>query len=241
MADKKSNALEHKDTQFKGSIGGVSSFDVKQLTENGEFEGYASIYGNVDLGGDIVQAGAFDESLRKRGADKVKMLLHHDTRRVIGVWDQIYSDTRGLFVKGHLLKGVQDGRETYELLKAGALDSLSIGYRTQDYSYDRDNEVRTIIKAELMETSVVTFAMNEQAMINAVKGEQGIDTVRKFEQFLREEGGFSAKSAKCIAAGGFKSDLRDEADKQLDLRDEANTNCADNISALNRLAEIIRA
>jgi len=232
---------ELKDTQFKGSIGGVAEFDTKQLSENGEFEGYASIYGNIDLGGDIVQAGAFDESLRTRGANKVKMLLHHDTRRVIGVWDQISSDAKGLFVKGHLMLGVQDGKETHELMKAGALDGLSIGYRTQDYSYDRDNEIRTILKAELMETSIVTFPMNQQAMISAVKGEQGIQTIRDFEQFLREEGGFSAGAAKSIAASGFKSDLRDEADTKLNHRDDVSTSSQDDIEALEQFAAMLRA
>lgn len=229
--------FERKDTRFKGSIGNVAAFDIKQLSDEGEFEGYASVYGVIDLGGDIVQAGAFDESLRKRPAGKVKMLLHHDTRRVVGVYDQMYSDSKGLFVKGRLLLGTQDGRETHELLKADALDGLSIGYRVNDHSYDRETDIRTIVKADLMEISIVTFPMNEQAMISAVKGEQGFKTVREFEQFLREEGGFSANSAKAIAANGFKSDLRDEADATSDLRDEADTV---SIEALNRFASMMR-
>ncbi len=222
---------EIKDTLFKGSYGETMSVDTKQLTAEGEFEGYASVYSNVDQGGDIVKPGAFDDSLRTgRPASKVKMLMHHDTRRPVGVWLEMKSDAKGLFVKGQLLLATQEGRDAYELMKVGAIDAMSIGYRTKEDSYDSQSQVRTIVKADLLEVSLVTFPMNEQATVSGVKNGD-IKTTREFEKFLRDEGNFSNKAAKAIASGGFKaSQLRDEGD-----------NSQGEIEALNRLAEMMRS
>ncbi|AVX04332.1 putative prohead protease [Maritalea myrionectae] len=224
--------IETKDGQFNGEIGGVLELDTKAVNEDGQFEGYASTYGNVDSGGDIVRAGAFDESLRSRPASRVRMLWQHDTRSPIGTWVQMSSNQKGLFVRGQLLLSTQAGKETYEMMKAGAIDGLSIGYRVTDYEYDRDNDIRTITRAELLEVSVVTFAMNEMATVSAVKNAANIKTIREFETFLRDVGGFSHAQAKSIASGGFKS---------LEPRDEDGAMSADEISALSQLAEKMRA
>lgn len=196
--------MDIKEIPFKGNLGQVLALDTKQVTETGEFEGYASTYGNVDKGGDIVKAGCFDESLRKRPANKVKMLWQHNTDRPIGVWTQFSSDSKGLYARGKLLLNTVDGKNAYEFLTAGAVDGLSIGFRTQDYEYDTENYVRTIIKADLMEVSVVTFPMNEDATVSAVKAADKIKTIREFENFLRDSG-FSIAEAKRIASAGFKS------------------------------------
>lgn len=223
---------EVKDTQFKGQFGGILPVDTKQLTEEGEFEGYASVYSNVDLGGDIVKPGAFDDSLRNvRPATKVKMLLHHDTRELCGTWVEMKSDATGLFVKGKLLLSTQRGRETYELMKVGALDAMSIGYRATEDAWDSKAGVRTIIKALLLEVSLVTFPMNASATVSGVKNGVDIKTTREFEKFLRDEGGFSNQAAKAIASGGFKA---------LQLRDEGGTDQGE-ISALHKLAEMFAA
>lgn len=221
--------LETKDAQFKGDIGGFLDFDTKSLTDDGEFEGYASIYGNVDDGGDIVLAGAFDQSLRERPAGKVKMLLHHDTRKGVGTWNEIHSDGRGLFVRGKLLLSTVDGRDTHEKLKATVLDGLSIGYRTIESEYDSSRSVRTIQRALLMEVSIVTFPMNQLAMITGVKGARSIKTIREFEDFLRDAGGFSNAQAKAIASRGYKS---------LEPRDE--DGAEGDIAALHRLTQALR-
>ena len=153
------NHLELKDGKFDGETGKLLNLDMKQISDEGEFEGYASVYGNVDQGGDIVRMGAFDESLRNRPATKVKMLLHHDTRKLVGTWQSMQSDSRGLFVKGKLLLSTQLGRDTYELMKAEAMDGMSIGYRTLEHEYDSQKQIRTIVKADLLEVSLVTFPM----------------------------------------------------------------------------------
>lgn len=208
--------MEHKSRDDSG-FGGVYPIDTKATSNDGEFEGYASIYGNVDQGFDIVKAGSFDESLRSKPMNKVKMLLQHEPRDLIGAWQGISSDTKGLFVRGKLLLKTIAGQETYERMKAGILDGLSIGFRTLDHEYDSENAVRTVTRADLWEVSLVTFPMNEQALVSSVKSEN-ITTIRKFEEFLRDEGHFSHARAKAIACSGFKSsEPRDEDDALSDL------------------------
>ena len=67
-----------------------------------QIEGYASLWGVADLNGDVVQAGAFADSLAKTGAEGVRMLNQHDARAPVGVWEQIVEDARGLFVRGRI-------------------------------------------------------------------------------------------------------------------------------------------
>ncbi len=198
--------MQRKDAgAFNGETGLELDLDVKALTEQGEFEGYASTFGNVDRGADIVCAGAFGESLRKRPAGKIKMLLHHDTRRICGTWTEMVEDAKGLKVKGKLLLTTTDGKETYEFMRAGALDAMSIGYRVLTEEYDRTNGVRKILAADLMEVSIVTFPMNERATIGAVKDGTPLPTIRELERTLMREAGLSAIHAKALLGGGYKS------------------------------------
>lgn len=177
--------------------------DVKALDETGEFEGYASIFGVTDQGGDIVLPGAFRDSLINRPASKVKMLWQHDPGNPIGQWLEIREDERGLFVKGRLLLDLEKGKEAHTLLIAGALDGLSIGYRTVQAEYDRDTEARHLKEVELREVSLVTFPMLDGASVNLIKGDT-MPTEREFEGWLRDAG-FSRTQSKAIIANGYKS------------------------------------
>ena len=139
---------------------------VGQVSATGIFEGYASLFGIADLGGDVVLSGAFRDSLNKRGADRVKMLWQHDPAEPIGVWDEVREDGKGLFVKGRILTEVGRGREAAALLAAGAIDGLSIGYRT--ISADRDGKGRRrLAELDLWEVSLVTFPMLPEARVGA--------------------------------------------------------------------------
>jgi len=200
--------------------GDALELDVKGLSDQGEFEGYASTFGNVDRGNDIVVSGCFQESLNKRPAAKVKMLLHHDPRRICGVWTEMVEDSRGLRVKGKLLLTTQDGRETYELMRAGALDSMSIGYRPTLDEIDRTTGVRRILKADLREVSIVTFPMNERCTVGAVKTMLNLssDDLRDLEAALRDEG--LSRTDAVTAVSGFKAWLqRDAGVSDRDQRD----------------------
>jgi Escherichia/Staphylococcus phage prohead protease len=136
---------------------------------DGTFSGYASLFGMADLGHDVVLAGAFAASLRKRGPAGVKMLFQHDPNQPIGVWQEIREDGRGLFVKGRLTTEVARAREVLSLMRAGALDGLSIGYRTVRGRTDAKTGIRSLIEVDLWEISVVTFPLLPEARVEAVK------------------------------------------------------------------------
>ncbi len=130
--------------------------------------GYASLYGKVDQGGDIVQAGAYAASLRtlEKTGRKVKMLWQHDATVPIGVWDEVREDQVGLWVKGRLLDSIAKGREAAALIEAGAIDGLSIGYRTRKSCKTKEGR-RLLTELELWEVSLVTFPMLETARVSA--------------------------------------------------------------------------
>jgi HK97 family phage prohead protease len=136
---------------------------------DGTFAGYASLFGKPDLGRDVVLPGAFAASLAKRGAGGIKMLFQHDPNQPIGVWSEVREDGRGLFVKGRLTAGVARAREVLSLMRAGALDGLSIGYRTVRGRTDQKTGIRSLIEVDLWEISVVTFPMLPEARVSSVK------------------------------------------------------------------------
>lgn len=151
--------LEHKFCQTEAGPGLV-------LREGCRLEGYASLFGLCDQGGDVVGPGAYSASLgriAKRGG-KVRMLWQHDPTRPIGLWEEVREDGRGLWVSGRLLTGVAQAREAAVLLEAGAIDGLSIGYRT--ISAERDGKGRRLLaEVELWEVSLVTFPMLPDARV----------------------------------------------------------------------------
>ena len=153
--------LEHKFARFGDGL---------SVSEDAVIEGYASLFGQTDQGGDVVQRGAYARSLAELAAEgrRVKMLWQHDPAHPIGVWDEVREDARGLFVKGRLLQSTQTGREAAALIAAGAIDGLSIGYRTSKAS-KTDKGQRLLTELELWEVSLVTFPMLSSARV-AAKG-----------------------------------------------------------------------
>jgi HK97 family phage prohead protease len=215
---------------FKGDFGIGIELDTKAVTDQGVFEGYGSTFNNVDQGWDVMMPGAFKSSLEKRPASRVKMLLQHDAYQPCGVWSELKEDSQGLYCKGQFLMSTTVGRETYEMVKAGALDGLSIGFRTLADEYDRVNGTRKIKSVDLREISVVTFPMNEEAQISSVKHE--LPTEREFEDFLVREAKMSRQQAKVIIASGYKT---------LKLKRDAESSGSDLISALRDAAIRIRS
>ncbi len=146
--------------------------EIKALSDTGEIEGYASTFlGEPDSYGDVIAPGAYAESLAEhsRKGTMPKMLWQHERGEVIGRWTGAVEDAKGLLVRGKLNMGVQRGREAYELLKAGDIDGLSIGYRILKHSVDDESGVWTLEKLDLFEVSVVTIGANENATISSVK------------------------------------------------------------------------
>lgn len=210
------------------------AFDRKELTDRGEFEGFGSVYYNVDGGADVVHPGAFAESIGKR---RPLMLWQHDWSKPIGVWTQVEEREAGLWVRGRLALDTTLGRDAHALLKLGALDGLSIGFLLQEWDYS-DDGVRHIRKAELWEVSVVTFPMNDRARVAAVKGKSGYDfrDVRTLEAFLRDAG-MSHKAAKALIAGGHAALI----ERDVDPAAAASAATREALEAAERLSNIIRS
>jgi HK97 family phage prohead protease len=139
------------------------------MNEDVEIEGYASLFWTRDLNDDVTAAGAFAGSLARSGAGGVKMLFQHESAEPVGVWDEIAEDSRGLFVRGRILTVTPQGRLVAALVKAGALDGFSIGFRTVKARPDESGRLRVLTEVELWEVSVVTFPMLPQARIETVK------------------------------------------------------------------------
>ena len=170
------------------------NFEIKQdsLTEQGTFEGYASIFGIEDNHGDIVLKGAFTDTLKEI---KPKLLYQHDPRKPVGVFDEVREDDKGLYVKGRLLLENSLAKDVYALIKGGAISGISIGYQTVKSRWDEENEVRYLEKVKLYEASIVTFPANESANVENVKSEQktkiniaDVKSFKELEKFFKEKG-----------------------------------------------------
>jgi HK97 family phage prohead protease len=183
--------------------------ELKSLTETGQFSGYGSVFGNVDKGGDIVAKGAFTKSLAawKASGRSVPVLWQHQTDQPIGSWDGLKEDSLGLFGEASLwLEDAPYARLAHKGMSTKTITGLSIGYRVKEYAYDTDSGVYTLTELDLVEISVVTNPMNDEARVADVKStiEAGrLPTLPEFEKFLREAAGFSKSQATAIAGGGL--------------------------------------
>lgn len=140
-----------------------------RISADGAVEGYASLFGEIDQARDMVMAGAFRETLMLRGVRRIPMLFQHDPAEPIGVWLELTEDTRGLFARGRLIPDVQRAREVLALVKAQAIDGLSIGFKTVKGRVDPRTRVRKIEHLNLWEISIVTFPLLAGARVRAVK------------------------------------------------------------------------
>lgn len=202
-------------------------FETKAFGSAGTFEGYAAIFGNVDLGGDVIERDAFKEFVRNTDG-KTIILNQHNQRDPIGVAD-VVQDSTGLAFKGQLILEAPSANAAYALMKAKALGGMSMGYDVLAGGAETlSSGVRTLKALKLWEISPVTFGMNPLAGISGVKGIDHIlkggrmPTLSEFESFLCEAG-FSNTQAKAVAGNGLR--------KLLD-RCEADGNTSDALAAL---------
>jgi len=180
---------------------------------DGEFEGHGSIFGNEDLGGDVVMPGAFKRTLAKHKKDNSlpQMFWMHDPSRVCGKWLDMSEDENGLRVKG-VLALTPLGEEIRTLLKMDAVRGLSIGYSVNDDDWDEKGR-RLLKDVELWEVSVVSLPMNPLAQVAHAKSQlsamgEYVPTAREFERTLRDVG-CSQKVAKTIISKVFEGEERD--------------------------------
>ena len=171
-------------------------FEIKAVNADGTVEGYGSVFGVRDNYDDVIAKGAFTQSLKdhKAAGTMPAMLWQHDADKPIGVWTEMVEDEKGLRIKGQLAMETVKGKEAHALLKMGALNGLSIGFMSKEWSYDRETEVRTLTAIDLWEVSLVTFPANEKARVTNVKSADEMATPKDAEKALRDAG-FSKSDA----------------------------------------------
>jgi HK97 family phage prohead protease len=147
----------------------ISSASRISLSSDGNVEGYASLFGEIDQARDMVMPGAFTQTLKQRGLRKIPMLFQHDPSEPVGVWLELREDFRGLWARRRLIPDVARGRELLALVEQGAIDGLSIGYRTVRGRIDPATRIRRLYQVDLWEISIVTFPLLDSARVRAVK------------------------------------------------------------------------
>ena len=148
----------------------LSSVSRLSFSGDGTVEGYASLFGEIDQARDMVMPGAFTQTLQSRGLRRIPMLFQHDPSELVGIWLDLHEDFRGLWARGRLIPDVARGRELLALVREGAIDGLSIGYRTVRAKIDPKTRVRKLYQVDLWEVSIVTFPLLNGARVRAVKG-----------------------------------------------------------------------
>ncbi len=152
------------------------------MTDAFPIEGWASIYNEPDLNGDIIAPGAFRKSIAKGG---VKLLYQHTVEQPVGRWLAFEERAAGLYARGELFLATQTAREVAELVRAGIIDGLSIGYQTTKSRADGPN--RRILEADLWEVSIVTFPMAPKARLTAFgRAPKGDAEIALFAENVRE-------------------------------------------------------
>ncbi|SDC30721.1 hypothetical protein SAMN05444678_102258 [Sphingomonas sp. YR710] len=203
----------------------------------GTIEGYGSVFGLMDRGGDIVEPGAFKASLadwRRRKA-MPPMLWHHDPAMPVGVWTEVSEDDKGLKLKGQLVMDVPMAASARALIAAGAVKGLSIGFNTIEDKIDRATGVRHLKKVDLWEVSLVTFPMLPEAQISNVKQFDPL-VLRAIEADLKSELNLSNASA-VRAVAIFKKHLREGGGQP---EHEPRDGAKDMLMSLRKAAEALR-
>lgn len=174
-------------------------FEVKGVDDDGVFTGYGSVFSNVDSYREVVAPGAFSESLHqwKASGNLPPVLWQHRSGEPIGPYLDMSEDSHGLFVKGHLLvNDVARAKEARALMKAKAVNGLSIGFNVREDAFDKVTGIRTLTKVDLWEVSIVTFPANALAQISSVKSAiDALDSLAEAETFLRDVGRLSKSQA----------------------------------------------
>lgn len=203
---------------------------VRGLSNSGEFSGYASVFDVVDGHGTSLRHGAFSRTLddwQQKGRFPA-MLWQHRADEPLGIYTSMKEDSKGLKVEGQLL--IEDdplAKRAYSHLKAGSINGLSIGFRSDPNKeqYDDQSGATILSEVDLVEVSLVTFPSNQSATITNVRNSLqagDIPQAKHVEEILRDAG-FSRRQAKTILSNGLKG---------LTLRDAES-------EALNELSELI--
>jgi len=216
-------------------------FDVKFAVgdgvTDGTIEGYASVFNLLDRGGDIVKPGAFKASMSawRKKKRMPPMLWSHDPTQPIGVWTEIAEDDVGLKVRGELILEVPLAKAVHALIKREAVSGMSIGYRTEDYDWDRTTGARHLKKVDLWEISLVAIPMLEEAQISGVKSRKNFNP-RDMEKALRDADLSRADAVKATAV--FRDWLQRDAGESEERRGE---HARDLLMTMRKATEALRS
>lgn len=169
--------------QLERKFLGRDLFDFKIVDEEkGVIEAYVSIFGNVDAYGEIVEKGAFEESLKKK---LPKGVWAHNWEMPVSKTLEGIEDEKGLYIKGQFNLETQRGREAYSDVKFGIADEFSIGYFVQKDEIDKEG-VRHLMKIRLVEWSIVLAGANPDTELIDVKSENIEEKpVEETEDYIR--------------------------------------------------------
>ena len=178
----------------------LADAQIKASPQGMRFEGYASVFGGVDSYGDTIDPKAYNSTLSRKAEDRPIRMRWNHYGPIIGKWLEMAADSKGLYVKGELTPGHSTAQDVYALMKHGAVDGMSIGYRVK--ASEELGEGRRLLKEiELIEISVVEEPADWGAKVNDVKSMlDAASSLKEIETLLREAGGFSRTDATAMVA-----------------------------------------
>jgi hypothetical protein len=181
------------------------SADIKADGAKGAFKALVSVYGNVDLQGDRVMPGAFDDSIAswQKSGDPLPIVYSHDWANPfhhIGIADpkDIQSTPDGLVVTGRLdIDDNPTARQVHKLMQRRSLKEFSFSYDIQDEKRGKDgaNELR---KVHLIEAGPTLKGANPETQLLAVKAMLGDEEFHRAVAQLTEEPA-EAKAGRAIS------------------------------------------
>lgn len=215
--------------------------------ETGAFSGYASVFGGVDSYRDTIMPGAYKsviERIKAGSARMPKMFINHKSYELpVGKWLSMEEDAKGLLMSGELTPGMTEAQTVKAAMQHGTIDGLSIGYglNGDDVEYEDEEEygrVRVIKNiSELYEISIVTYPADDAARVDLTSVKSALDqveSIKEFEDFLREAGGFSKSLATATASRAKRLFSQSESEKQK-LPDELQRIIAANLQSSRTL------
>lgn len=193
--------------------------------DTGAFSGYASVFGGVDSYRDTIMPGAYKsviERIQAGAARMPKMFINHKSYELpVGKWLSMEEDDKGLFMFGELTPGMDEAKTVKAAMQHGTIDGLSIGYglnRDDVEMVEKEDGMVRVIKnvSELYEISIVTYPADDAARVDLSSVKSALDqveSIKDFEDFLREAGGFSKSLATATASRAKRLFSQSESEK----------------------------
>jgi uncharacterized protein len=195
----------------------LDSLELKMEDDRMAFAGYASVFGGVDAYGDTIDPKAYNRTIKRSKGDRPIRMRWNHFGPVIGKWNDMRVDDKGLYVEGELTPGHSVAMDVYASMKHGAVDGMSIGYFPKKIEMMEDGK-RLLKEIDLVEISVVEEPADFGAKISDVKSAiESAKTIREIEAALRDSGGFTREGALTLVSR-IKSLLQGELAAELEQR-----------------------